>query len=52
MKKETEELLKEAEDICDREDRSVEYMIQFMQDYAKCSHETVMKYIEKTWSKK
>jgi hypothetical protein len=39
------ELLNQAQDICDDEDRSTEYMIQFMQDYAGCSHDQVMDFI-------
>ncbi len=52
MKKITEEKLREAETICDDEDRSTEYMIQFMQDYANVSFDCVMKYIRKNWKQK
>lgn len=47
MKSTTRELLKEAKDICDSEDRSTAYMIQFMQDYAKVSFDCVMSYLQK-----
>jgi hypothetical protein len=49
MKKETEDKLKQAEDICDKEGYSTEYMLQFMQDYAAVSRECVMNYIRKNW---
>lgn len=38
-------LLREAQEICDEEDRSTEYMIQFMQDYAGCSFDQVIAYL-------
>ena len=38
-------LLYEAQQICDEEDRSTEYMIAFMQDYADCSFDQVMDYL-------
>lgn len=50
MIKETFEKLKIAEEICNTEDRSIEYMIQFMMDYANVSHECVMNYIRKNMS--
>jgi len=46
MKAETRELLNQAREICDKEDKSTAYMIQFMQDYAHVSYECVMKYLE------
>jgi len=46
MKEKTKELLQQAMDICDGEDRSTAYMIQFMQDYAKVSYDCVIKYLE------
>ena len=45
MRSVTKTKLKEAMDICDQEDRSTEYMIQYMQDYAKVSHDCVMNYL-------
>lgn len=45
MKNKTKVLLKNAMAICDEEDRSTEYMIQFMQDYANCSFDTVIDYL-------
>jgi hypothetical protein len=52
MKELTKIKLKEAEDICDAENRSTEYMIEFMQEYAKVSFDCVMNYIEQTWHSK
>ena len=52
MKESTKQLLKEAEEICNAEDRSTEYMIQFMQDHANVDFECVMSYIRQTWKEK
>jgi hypothetical protein len=52
MKEITIQKLKEAQDICDKEEQSTEYMIRFMQDYAKVSFDCIMKYINKTWKEK
>ena len=52
MKESTKQLLKEAEEICNVEDRSTEYMIQFMQDHASVDFECVMSYIRQTWKEK
>jgi len=52
MKESTKQLLKEAEEICNAEDRSTEYMIQFMQDHANVDFECVMSYIRQTWEEK
>ncbi|MFW9880744.1 MAG: hypothetical protein ACFFG0_47375 [Candidatus Thorarchaeota archaeon] len=49
MKQKTFDKLKEAEEICSGE--SLEYMIQFMQDYAKVDHDCVMKYLYLTRDK-
>jgi hypothetical protein len=46
MKAKTKELLKQAIEICDKEDRSTAYTIQFMQDYAKVDFDCVIKYLE------
>ena len=45
MKAKTKELLKQAKEICDKEDRSTAYTIQFMQDYANVDFDCVMEYI-------
>lgn len=45
IKKYILERLKQAKEICDKEDRSTEYMIQFMQDYAGVSFDDVMDYL-------
>jgi len=52
MKESIKQLLKEAEEICSEEDRSIEYRIQFMQDYANVDFECVMDYIYETRDKK
>jgi hypothetical protein len=44
--------IQESFDICDDEDRSTEYMLQFAQDYADCGFDRVMDYIERTWKPK
>lgn len=46
MKEKTRLLLNEAKEICDKEEQSTEYMIQFMQDYANVSFDCVIKYLE------
>jgi hypothetical protein len=51
MKESTKQLLKEAEEICNAEDRSIEYMIEFMQDYANVDLECVMNYIRRPHKK-
>jgi len=47
MKESTKQLLQEAQDWCDDNDKSTEFMIEFMKDSAKASHECVMKFL---WS--
>jgi hypothetical protein len=48
MKDSTRLKLKEAEEICIKEGRSLEYMIEFMPQYAKVSHDCVMNYLYET----
>lgn len=45
MNQKTRQKLTDAKSICDAEDRSTEYMIQFMQDHAHCSFDTVMEFL-------
>lgn len=40
-------LLEEAEEICDEEERSTEYMIEFMQEYTDCTLDEVIMYIKR-----
>lgn len=47
MKKAIEAKLKIAYDRCEAEDRSTEYMIQFMADFACVSVSTVIWYLQK-----
>ena len=39
-------MLRDAQDYCIEEDKSVVFMIQYMMDYAGCSHSQVMEYLE------
>lgn len=48
MTNETRKKLLDAWQFCDDEDKSNEYMIQHMQDYAGVSFDTVMKFIKNT----
>jgi len=45
MKDSTKEKLKAAEDWCNENDKSTEFMIQYMKDFAGVSHDTVMNYL-------
>ena len=47
MKKETKQRLIDAMETCNREDRSTEYMIQFMQDYAGVDCDCVMNFLQR-----
>jgi hypothetical protein len=47
MKKITKEKLRQAAEICDEEDRSIEYMIEFMKGVVGVDHDCVMKYLTK-----
>jgi hypothetical protein len=46
MKDSTKKILLEAWAYCDREDKSTEFMLQYMQDVAKVSLDTVIKFIK------
>ena len=47
MKNKTKiELLKEAQQYCDDNDKSTEFMIQYMQDVAGATLDEVIKYLE------
>lgn len=45
MKKITEDLLYDAWDYCNIEEKSTEFMIQYMQDYANVSLEVVLQFL-------
>ena len=45
MKESTKQKLKEAMDYCDSNNKSTEFMIQYMQDFAGVSFECVMNYL-------
>jgi hypothetical protein len=51
MKPETKEKLFIAWDWCDDNDKSTEFMLQYMQDYAGVSLDTVMNFLEKNTDK-
>lgn len=40
------QLLKEAYEYCNENDKSTEYMLQYMQDFAKCSLNQVIFYLQ------
>lgn len=46
MTKEQASLLEQAKQLCDNEDRSTEYMIEYMSDFANVSHDTVVEYLK------
>lgn len=47
MKAKTKELLKEAKEYCDREDKSTEFMLEYMQDVANVDLDCVISYLQK-----
>jgi hypothetical protein len=47
VKETTKQLLKEAMDYCDENDKSTEFMIQYMQDCANVNHDCVINYLTK-----
>ena len=51
MKDSTKDLLFEAWDYCDENDKSTEFMIQYMQDTANVSFDTVIEFIQNTTPK-
>ncbi len=46
MKEETRKALQEALDYCNDEDKSDAFTIQYMQDYAKVSFDTVIEFLK------
>ena len=50
MKQNKEELLKEAQQYCDDNDKSTEFMIQYMQDVAGATLDEVMKFLEECYN--
>jgi hypothetical protein len=46
MKNQTKQKLQEAMDWCDDNDKSTEFMIQYMQDFAGVDFDCVMNFIE------
>lgn len=50
MKESTKRKLAEAQSFCDDNDKSTEFMIEYMKDYAGVNHECVITYL-KTYTK-
>lgn len=48
MQKATRQMLLDAWDYCNQEDKSTEFMIQYMQDVANVDHDCVINFITKT----
>ena len=46
MKQRTKELLKEAQAYCDGNDKSTEFMLQYMQDVANVDLDCVLNYLQ------
>lgn len=46
MKQATKDKLKEAKEYCDENDKSTEFMLEYMQDFANVDLDCVMKYLE------
>lgn len=47
MKPATKKLLEEAQQYCDDNDKSTEFMIQYMQDFARVDFDCVINYLQK-----
>jgi hypothetical protein len=47
MKKKTKEKLKIAFEICEEEERSIEYTLQFLQDYANVDFDCALNFLER-----
>jgi len=47
MKESTKILLREAQQYCDDNDKSTEFMLQYMQDVAKVDLDCVIKFLDK-----
>tara|TARA_Y100000310_G_C20672131_1_gene810849 strand:- start:1177 stop:1335 length:159 start_codon:yes stop_codon:yes gene_type:complete len=45
MKESTRAKLIEAQEYCDKEEKSTEFMIQYMQDFAGVDHDCVMNFL-------
>lgn len=51
MTKQTKDLLTEAYNYCDENDKSTEFMLQYMQDFANVDLDTVLDFIDNLWNK-
>ena len=45
LSKETKALLREAQEYCDENDKSTEFMLQYMQDFAKVDLDDVLEFL-------
>ena len=45
LTKQTKKLLKHAQEFCDEQDKSTEFMLQYMQDVANVDLDTVLEYL-------
>lgn len=52
MTKKTKDLLTEAYNYCDENDKSTEFMLQYMQDFANVDLDTVLDFIDNLWNKR
>lgn len=48
----SDRLIQEAFDICDKAGKSSEDAVKFAQKHARCSFDTVISYVKRTWSKR
>ena len=51
MKPETKQKLIDAKKFCDEEDKSTEFMLQYMQDYAGVDFDCVISFLQKNSEK-
>jgi hypothetical protein len=51
MTKQTKDLLTEAYNYCDENEKSTEFMLQYMQDFANVDLDTVLDFIDTLWNK-
>lgn len=52
MTKETKDLLTEAYNYCIENEKSSEFMLEYMQDFANVDLDTVLDFIKNLWKKK
>lgn len=52
MNQQTKDLLTEAYNYCNENEKSTEYMLQYMQDFANVDLDIVLDFIDNLWNKK